>query len=384
MRSLLSLAAVLLVLVPAQADEKKFNTLTPTEVADGWILLFDGETPIGWNIKGPSVVEKNYLSLGGKEECVAFTTTEFGESELEFGFYGSTSKAKLILEDLEYPLPKSAKKWGKAKIKLTAKEISIQLKPADGKEENYTAKPPDGRSIRTSLGFFVPSGAKMWFRNIKLKPLALKPIFNGKDLTGWKEIPGKRSKFSVNDKGELNVKDGNGDLQSEGQYDDFILQLDIIANGKHLNSGVFFRCLPGEFWSGYESQIRNQWEGEDRTKPVDFGTGGIYNRQPARKVVPSDNEWFTKTIIAGGNHMAVWINGQQVSDFNDTRPADPSARKGTKLDKGPISIQGHDPTTDLSFRKIRVGELPKREVKKLEKADAEKKEEKKEEKKDEK
>jgi len=27
---------------------------------------------------------------------------------------------------------------------------------------------------------------------------------------------------------------------------------------------------------------------------VDFGTGGVYNRQPARRVVSSDREWMTE------------------------------------------------------------------------------------------
>ncbi len=119
--------------------------------------------------------------------------------------------------------------------------------------------------------------------------------------------------------------------------------------------------MPGQFWSGYESQIRNQWRGDDRSRPVDYGTGGIYNLQPARRVVSSDNQWFTKTIIARGNHIAVWVNGYQVSDFTDTRPVNKSGRRGTKLDKGPISFQGHDPTTDLSFRNIRIAELPQQE-----------------------
>jgi hypothetical protein len=194
-------------------------------------------------------------------------------------------------------------------------------------------------------------------KTLKFRPTGLSPIFNGKDLTGWKPIPDRKSRFEVTEAGELNIKDGNGDLQTEAQWDDFVLQLEIKTNGTHLNSGVFFRALPGEFWSGYESQIRNQWEGDDRTKPVDFGTGGIYNQQPARRVVSSDNEWFTKTIIATGNHIAVWVNGIQVSDFTDQRPARESARRGSKTSPGVISLQGHDPTTDLSFRNIRIARL---------------------------
>ena len=90
-----------------------------------------------------------------------------------------------------------------------------------------------------------------------------------------------------------------------------MLQLDVISNGEHLNSGIFFRDLPGQLWQGYEAQIRNEWQGysndpkqaalpEDREKPVDYGTGGVYNRQPTRKVVSSDHEWFTYTITADG------------------------------------------------------------------------------------
>jgi hypothetical protein len=192
-----------------------------------------------------------------------------------------------------------------------------------------------------------------------VRPLGLKSIFNGKDLTGWKEIPDKKSKFTVTDKGELNIKDGPGDIQTEGQWDDFVLQLEVFSNGKHLNSGVFFRAIPGKFWSGYEAQIRNQWEKDDRTKAVDYGTGGIYSLQPARKVVSSDKEWFTMTVTAHGKHLAVWVNGYQTADFTDKRPVADNARKGCKLDKGCISLQGHDPTTDLSFRNIRVVELPR-------------------------
>jgi hypothetical protein len=198
-------------------------------------------------------------------------------------------------------------------------------------------------------------------RNFKVRPTGLKPIFNGKDLTAWKEIktPKTKSQFTVTPDGELNIKDGPGDLQTDGQWDDFILQAEVFSNGPHLNSGIFFRCLPGQFWSGYEAQIRNQWKGNDRTKAVDYGTGGIYNRQPARKVVSNDKEWFTMTVAAEGPHLAVWVNGYQTADYTDKRPANESARKGTKVDKGPISLQGHDKTTDLRFRNLRIAPLPK-------------------------
>jgi hypothetical protein len=139
--------------------------------------------------------------------------------------------------------------------------------------------------------------ASIKFRNVKLRPLGLRGLFNGKDLTGWKEIPERESVYSVTAEGWLNVKDGPGRSADRIDLGRFRSAIGVHFQREHLNSGIFFRAMPGQFWSGYESQIRNQWHENDRTQPVDFGTGGIYNRQPARRVVSTDHEWFTKTIV---------------------------------------------------------------------------------------
>jgi hypothetical protein len=111
---------------------------------------------------------------------------------------------------------------------------------------------------------------------------------------------------------------------------------------------------------GYESQIHNGYLDGDRSKPADCGTGGIFRRKDARRVMADDNQWFHKTIIAEGPHVAVWVNGRQVSDWTDQRKPHENPRKGLRLEPGTIMIQGHDPTTDLSFRNLRAGELPVR------------------------
>jgi hypothetical protein len=211
--------------------------------------------------------------------------------------------------------------------------------------------------FRPAFWIEVPVGTTLTIRRLNVRPNQLQSIFNGKDLAGWKIHPERKSVFSVTERGELHVQNGPGDLQSEGQWADFVLQLESRTNGQHLNSGIFFRCLPGQYQQGYEAQIRNQWKENDRSQPVDFGTGAIYRRQPARRVVADDLEWFTLTIVADGNHLATWVNGYQVSDWSDPRPPHANARQGCKLDPGPISIQGHDPTTDLYFRNLRIAEL---------------------------
>ena len=73
----------------------------------------------------------------------------------------------------------------------------------------------------------------------------------------------------------------------------------------------------------------------------------------------SDLEWFGYTVIAHGNHIATWVNGYQAADFTDTRKVGKNARRQCRLEGGVISLQGHDPTTNLSFRHVRVAEYPK-------------------------
>src|SRR5439155_23270184 len=112
-----------------------------------------------------------------------------------------------------------------------------------------------------SIRWRADADTVLMVRNVKLRPLNTVSLFNGKDLAGWKEFPGKKSKFAVVDDA-INVKDGPGDLQTVGKYKDFILQLECKSNGKHLNSGIFFRCRENEYQNGYEAQIFNKFSKE--------------------------------------------------------------------------------------------------------------------------
>ena len=321
--------------------------LTPEEITAGWVQLFDGATTFGWLTNGPVRVEGGELVLGGRQQATARTTTAFGPCDYVFD-YAMDSKP-----GVEYVLYTFGTETRRSSGKAT------------GPDTGRTSPGSDAASgARTPFAITVPAGVTLKVRRLKVRPVGLQPIFNGKDLFPWKQYTGDekraKSKFSVTPEGWLNVTNGPGDLQTEKLWQDFVFQGECISNGKHLNSGIFFRCLPGQYQNGYEMQIRNQWEGDDRSKPVDFGTGAIYRRQPARKVVSTDGEWFAMTLVAHGNHFATWVNGYQVTDWTDTRPENENARNGCKLGPGPLSIQGHDPTTNLSFRNLRVAELPKK------------------------
>jgi hypothetical protein len=158
---------------------------------------------------------------------------------------------------------------------------------------------------------------------VKLRPLETTPLLTGKNLDGWKvnAADPKRmaSKFEVTKDGEISLKNGPGDLVTEKEFANFVLQFECKTLGKALNSGIFFRCIPGQYQNGYEAQIQNAFKDDDRTKPVDFGTGAIYRRVPARKVVSNDNEWFTMTVVADSKHIATWVIGYQTVDWTDDR-----------------------------------------------------------------
>jgi hypothetical protein len=361
----LPLLLALLAAGPASAADPKPNALTPQEVADGWLLLFDGESTFGWKTEGDVAVKDGAIVVGGSGEARLRSVAEFpapvevvaewkwaGEGVGFFGFggTGSTIPGDRWTEHRIIVTPDGAEFRSESKTRLPGGEWKASAARTKGQ-------------LNDGAVFCYVSGRVASIRSVKVRPLDLKPLFNGKDLAGWKLFAGdpKRmaSKAEVTKAGELSLKGGPGDLQTEKEFADFVLQLECKTNGKGLNGGVFFRCLPGQYQQGYEAQIHNAYVGDDRTKPLDFGTGAVYRRVPARKVVSDDDEWFTLTVVADGPHISTWVNGYPTVSWADDRKPAANARQGLKLGKGHISLQGHDPTTDLLFRNIRLAEIKK-------------------------
>ncbi len=365
------------------------NTLTEEELAQRWIQLFDGETLFGWKAAGDanwSVVDGVITATEGTPGLL-HTTSQFGNYVLKLDFRSEKgANSGVFLRTSPKPAEKNGRcyevniadwgtndwptgsivhrklsetlhdstDWQTFELMADGPNFSVKL---DGQTiVEYTDPKPLGRGF---IGLQFRQG-KIEFRNIRLKPLGAKSLFNGKDLAGWKTYPDMPSVFSVTPEGDLNVKDGRGQLETVGQYDDFTLQFDVFVNGEALNSGIFFRCIPGQQMNGYECQIQNGFLDGDRTRPQDCGTGGFFRRQNARRIVADDFAWFQMTLHADDRHMAAWVNGYQVSDWTDTRKPHENPRKGLRKEPGTIMIQGHDPTTDLSFRKLQIAELPPR------------------------
>ena len=346
MRKLLILSFVFLIFVEAfsVSVEAAFNgiSLINTELFG----LTSAEKGV-WKIDSTS--EKPVLTATTTQPTIIRTTTQFGKFDIDIDYALSKGgKASLLIKTdpkglrcLEIPLNDTESMDALQSVSLTNEQI------------NKTSK--YGR------GFI---GVKLYQGTIRIGALTVKPVlsqklFNGKDLGNWKTHDVIDA--GVNENGELTVKNGNGSLESALRYGDFNLSLDVYVNGEGLNSGVFFRCIPGEKMNGYECQVHFGFLDGDRTKPKDCGTGGIFRRVNARKVIGNDKEWVNVYINAVGNHFSVWVNGEQVSDWTDTRKPDPNPRRGLRLDAGTIQLQGHDATSDFKFRNIAIEEIPVRE-----------------------
>lgn len=371
--------------------ELKPTLLPEGELAAGWISLFDGQTLFGWEAasKANWRVEDGVIVVDQGEKGLLCTTTQFADYVLRVDFRSAqgtnsgvflrtprvvegddvTNKCyELNIAPPENPFPTGSfvkrqkaagtfdsRDWQTFEVTALGPEIAVQI---DGQEVlRYTDPKPVRRGF---IGLQLNEG-KVEFRNVKLKPLALEPIFNGRDLAGWTTYPDKATQFTVTSEGYLNAKnqrEARGQLETVKSYGDFVLQMECLTHAPRLNSGVFFRCIPGEEMNGYECQIHNGYHDGDRSKPQDCGTGGIFRRQDARWVVADDEKWFPLTLIADGPHMAAWVGGFQVSDWTDTRAPHVNPRNGRRLEAGTIMLQGHDATTNISFRNLRAVELP--------------------------
>lgn len=392
----LALFPALLLLAASLAAQP--NTLTPQEVEDGWVLLWDGRTFYGWEFHGDANwrARDGVLRFGGDNSGWIGTTTMFGDFHLKLEFKTAAdgnsgvflraarsgephrtgyelqiyddqpqgfNTGSLVFYAKAQPAKLIPDQWNQYDIRVEGSHFVIKLND----EVVF-----DGHNPTHAVGVIGLQGnidKPIEFRGIKLKPVGLEELFNGTDLRGWSKVdrPGRQAEhnWSAVD-GMLHVEKGPGQLETEKEFKNFVLQLGVRTNPPndevHPNSGVFFRGDKGAFWSGYESQIRNEYQYDDPTVPRDYGTGAIYNRAPAREIIAEDGEFFYKTIAAYGRHISVWVNGIQVSDFEDTRPEGSNARNQARLEGGVISLQAHDPTTNIDFKNVRAVELPERNM----------------------
>ena len=195
------------------------------------------------------------------------------------------------------------------------------------------------------------------------------PMFNGKDLTGWKGLVGNpvtRAKMTekelaskqieANAKALKNwsVKDnsivfnGAGDnLCSEKQYGDFEMIVDWRITKKG-DSGIYLRGSPQvQIWDTSRVEVGAQ-----------VGSGGLYNNAKYRStpLKVADNpigDWNHFYIKMIGEKVTVYLNGVLVVD--NVTLENYWDRSIPIFPKDAIELQAHG--TDLAFRDIYVNEI---------------------------
>ncbi len=185
-------------------------------------------------------------------------------------------------------------------------------------------------------------------------------LFNGKDLTGWRELNGKH-KWEVKD-GVIvgtDVHDQpNGFLCTEKDFSDFILELEVSIDTLMNNSGVQFRSRSTADYMngrvhGYQMEVDpkpQRWSGSI------YDEGGrrnwLYTTElnvPGKRAF-KNNQWNKYRIECFGTTMRTWVNGIPISHLVDA-----------ESQKGFIGLQLHanNPTdppggNQVRFRNIRI------------------------------
>lgn len=125
-------------------------------------------------------------------------------------------------------------------------------------------------------------------------------LFDGKTLDGWTVLKCE----IVVDGGDILIVEGNGLLQSEGQYGDFVLEFDWKAlKDDNWDSGVYFRytSVPeGRPWpKQYQVNLRKGMEGN---------VGGLQGA--SSEGLMKAGEWNNFKLTVEGTKACLEMNGE--------------------------------------------------------------------------
>lgn len=178
------------------------------------------------------------------------------------------------------------------------------------------------------------------------------PLFNGKDLAGWRPDADEPSAWRVEEGVLVGAQKPSYLFSERDDFTDFHLRAEVqINNGG--DGGIIIRApfekpgTPG--LPGYEAQIQT---GEPLVEG--WATGAIGSTDAAsgwRLHVPTHKQlsdrWFTLEVIARGNEVETRVNGEKAASY-----VDPDRR----FMKGRIALQQSGANTRVMFRKIAIRE----------------------------
>ncbi|MCP4451674.1 MAG: DUF1080 domain-containing protein, partial [Planctomycetes bacterium] len=125
-------------------------------------------------------------------------------------------------------------------------------------------------------------------------------LFDGKTLNGWTVL---KCEAAV-DSGDILIQTGNGLIQTEQQYGDFVLEFEWKAlSDDKWDSGVYFR---------YNSVPKNRpWPGRYQVNLRQGQEGDVGNLDEARSTgLIKAGQWNQFQLTVQGTRASLFINGQ--------------------------------------------------------------------------
>ncbi len=196
-----------------------------------------------------------------------------------------------------------------------------------------------------------------------------KPLYNGKDLTGWhvKDAVNGADVWRANGnillclKGE---KGAGGWLTTDKDYSDFVLRLEWkIPKGGNSGVGIRYPKDGEPAHEGMEIQILDDASPDNAQRPPEELTGSLYAEEPpVRKGDKPVGQWNSMEITCKGASLIVVTNGVETQRLDldkltilhghhrQYKPVSERPRKGS------IGLQG-DRGMQVEFRNIRIKEI---------------------------
>jgi len=360
--------------------------LPAEELEVGWIRLFDGQSLIGWRNAGNAnwKVEEGVLVATTGDPGLLCTSVRFSDFELTLEYKGSDKTNSGVF----LRTPRSPKDPANDCFELNIAppdnlfptgslvgrvKVSEQVdEPESGEwhtlhamvdrdhvqawvNGQLSADYTDTTSLTAGYIGLQFREDVIRFRNVKVRPISY-AILPAKDLKEF-NTPAGSVKAELTEKGSLSLTGGKGHIELLQPHANCCLQFSVQTLAENVNSGLFFRCIPGQDMNGYECQIHHGFR-EDRRRPVDAGMGSIFRRQNAKAVLSDSSDKTFLTVIADGPLMSTWVNGVQVVDWQDTREPNENPRKGMRTDAGTIMLQAHDANCKVRFDSLNICPLP--------------------------
>lgn len=178
-------------------------------------------------------------------------------------------------------------------------------------------------------------------------PNPLKPIFNGKDLSGWAVPKGNDAAgWYQAVEGVLKIQSGpkkkGSILWTQKKYRNFLMEFDFRMGAGRVDSGVHVRNQD-QIQIGISGSLKR-----DMTcSPYIPGKGYPVEAKNIKKLLKA-KDWNTMRIQAIGKEYTVWLAGEKVMTY----------QSASAIAEGPIGIQLHGGRNmAIDYRNLKLIEL---------------------------